>query len=174
MKKKLIICAIIMASCISLLPFPQNIEQTFHGMNTSNGEKARIRMDMKYLHFLIFKDKIYGEITVTTEKESIVYGKHLSYTGLYPTNNEDKTMFAFNGVYLNGDTYMRDYGNGLLGTDIVGFEPIRVFLSRDFSKIVVYHSANGKTEKKATKQYIGNVEENKEEETLEYFIGFVE
>lgn len=173
MKRIIIVGCIVLIVLISLLPFPQKIERTFYGVNTSNGEKATINLNIKYLRFLFLKDNIYGKITVTSENETITYGKHLQYSGLCPSNNENE-FHAFSGWYLNNDTYTRDYGNGISGTDIVGFEPTIVYLSRDFDKILLLHNTNGKTETHKAKRYIGNVSENQEDETAKYFTGFYE
>ena len=52
MKKKLIIVFVVVILLISLLPFPKHIERTYYGVNTENGEKVDIALDMKYLRFL--------------------------------------------------------------------------------------------------------------------------
>ena len=53
MKKKLIIGFVVVILLISLLPFPQNIERTYYGVNAENGEKVDIVLDMKYLSQLL-------------------------------------------------------------------------------------------------------------------------
>jgi len=57
MKKKLIIGFVVVILLISLLPFPQNIERTYYGVNAENGEKVDIVLDMKYLRFLFLTNK---------------------------------------------------------------------------------------------------------------------
>lgn len=57
MKKKLIISFIVVILLVSLLPFPQNIERTYYGVNAENGEKVDIVLDMKHFRFLFLKDK---------------------------------------------------------------------------------------------------------------------
>lgn len=155
MKKKIIICVMLIVFLVALVPFPQNINRTFYGMNISDGEKASITIDMKYLRFLIFKDKIYGEITVTSEDKSTVYGEHLHYAGVWPANNDDKIMHVLSG-------FQYDAG-------INAMEPVIVYLSRDFNKILIREQ-----KKDITKQYIGNIEENGIEETSEYFVGYID
>ena len=149
MKRKLIICAIVIVFILVLLPLPQKVERKFFGENISNGEKISIAIDLNYLRFLLLPDKMYGEITVTSGNKSTVFGEHLSYAGRYPTNNEDKTIHAFTGFRYDADE------NTIMSAGI--------FLSRDFDKILVRDDET---------EYIGNVAENKEEETAAYFVGY--
>lgn len=149
MKRKWIICAIVIVFILVLLPFPQKVERKFFGENISNDEKISIAIDLSYLRFLLLPDKMYGEITVTSGNKSTVFGEHLSYVGRYPTNNEEKTMHAFTGFRYDADA------NKMISAG--------VYLSRDFDKILVRDDET---------EYIGNVAENKEEETAAYFAGY--
>lgn len=155
MKKKIIICAAVLLALIALVPIPKNINRTFYGVETYTDENVNITIDMSYLRFLLLEDKMYGEITVESESESTVYGEHMSYQGLFPTNNDDKTMHSLAGFRydIEKDTML----------------PVVIYLSRDFDKILISDRAVG-----ITKQYIGHIEENKAEEVLEYFGGYTD
>lgn len=170
MKKRIISFCIVVAvllGLIALLPYPQRIERTFYGINSFNGEKANISFDMTFLRFLFKRDRMCGEVTVTCGGKKTLYTENdLQYIGYWPLDNEDKTLHYLGGFYWNTDivTY-NDKGE----KDIGDFESIRAYLSKDFSKIVIYHEPSEKAEDTEPKQYIGNIEENKEEETKQYF-----
>ncbi len=172
MKKKIIICGVVIIALVCLLPFPQKIERTFFGINTFSGEPAEITLSMNYLRFLFLNDKMSGEITVTSEGKTTVYGSSMFYVGLWPLNNEDKTMHAFTGFYFNPETIMHDYGDGVLGSKVVGSEIANAYISRDFNKILLYHVPSEEAQDAEPKQYIGNIEGNKENETVGYFKGY--
>lgn len=155
MKKKIIICAVIISTIIALVPIPKNINQTFYGVETYTGENVNITIDMNYLRFLLLEDKMHGEITVTSKNELTVYGEHMSYQGLFPTNNDDKTMH-----FLAGFRYDIEKDTML---------PVVIYLSRDFDKILISDRAVG-----ITKQYIGHIAKNKTDEVLEYFVGYAD
>ena len=74
MKKKAIISAIIIILIlISVLPLPQKIEKNYYGYDTISGETVDVSLNMKHLRFLLFKDKMSGEIRVTNGDEVTVY-----------------------------------------------------------------------------------------------------
>ena len=83
-------------------------------------------------------------------------------------------MHALGGYYSNENTYMHDYGSGILGSRLVGFEQVQVYFSPDFSKMLLIHRGKDVPGGTKTKQYVGNLEENKTEETKTYFTGFTE
>ncbi len=173
MKKKLIIGFVVVFLLISLLPFPQNIDRTYYGVNTENGEKVDIALDMKYLRFLFLNDKIYGTITVKTETETFAYGEHLHYSGQTPSvNNANDRAHDFSGWYYNETMYMKKYENGTVSKMPVGFEPLLVHISSDFTKILILHNKRGEIETQEGSRYIGNVEQNQLEDTKEYFLGY--
>lgn len=172
--KKFLIPALIVILLLLLVPFPKHVETSYFALDSFSGEKATITLDMTYYRFLVLKDKMTGTISVTTPQGTTVYGEHLNYSGLWPSNNEDKTMHALNGVYFNETSYMHDYGDGVLGSRLVGFEPVRVFLSPDFTKILLSHQGNERPESTKTKEYIGHQEEGKTDVAATYFIGFTE
>ncbi len=178
MKKKLILGFVAVILLISLLPFPQNIEKTYYGVNTENGEKVNIALDMKYLRFLFFSDKMYGTITVKTKAETFTYGEHLHYTGQTPSvNNANDRAHDFSGWYYNENMYMKEYENGTVSKMPIGFEGLLVHISSNFDKILIFHNTNlhNADEKIGTREnsrYIGNVEQNKLEHTKEYFLGY--
>ena len=155
MKKKIMICVIVVLALIALVPIPQNINRTFYGVETYTGENVNIIIDMNYLRFLLLEDKMYGEITVESKNELTVYGEHMSHQGMFPTNNDDKTMHCFAGFRYDIEK------DSML--------PVVIYLSRDFDKILISDRAVG-----ITKQYIGHIEENKAEEVLEYFVGYAD
>lgn len=158
MKRKVIILVIAVVLLLVLLPFPQRVEQTYYGVNTASGEKVSISANMHYFRFLILKDKLRGKVTVTQGNQSVIYGEHLHYQGLWPSNNEDKTFHA-----LVGWRYADETKEG----KPIGFEPAHIYLSRDFSKVLI-----GETRDDGKSQYVGNTEENRTEETLVYFVGY--
>lgn len=173
MKKNLIIGFVVVILLISLLPFPQNIERTYYGVNTENGEKVDIVLDMKYLRFLFLKDKISGKITVKTETETFTYGEHLHYTGQsHSENNAGDYAHDFNGWYYNDTMYMKKYENGTVSKAPIGFEGLLVHISSDFGKILIFHNAHGEIKIREDSRYIGSVEQNQLEETKEYFSGY--
>ncbi len=173
MKKKLIFGFVVVFLLISLLPFPQNIDRTYHGVNTENGEKVDIALDMKYLRFLFLNDKIYGTITVKTETKTFAYGEHLHYSGQTPSvNNANDRAHDFSGWYYNETMYMKKYENGTVSKISVGFEPLLVHISSDFTKILILHNTRGEIETQEDSRYIGNVEQNQLEDTKEYFLGY--
>ena len=175
MKKKIIsFCVVIVALCglIALVPYPQKIERTFYSVNSFNGEKATISFDMTYLRYLFRRDRFDGEVTVTCGDKITVYTENdLQYIGYWPLDNKDEHLHYLGGFYYNTDivTY-NDKGE----KDIGDFESIRAYLSKDFSKIVLYHEPSEKAEDTEPKQYIGNVEENKEQETIQYFGRYIQ
>ncbi len=177
MKKKLIISFVTIIAglilLISLLPFPQNIERTYYGVNTKNGENVDISLDMKYLRFLFLKDKIYGTITVKTATETFTYGEHLHYTGQsHSANNTGDYAHDFNGWYYNETMYMKKYENGIVSKAPVGFEGVLAHISSDFNKILILHNTSGEIETQEDSRYIGSVEEGQLEEAKEYFSGY--
>ncbi len=172
MKKKLIIGFVVLILLISLLPFPQNIERTYYGINTENGEKVDIALDMKYLRFLFLNDKMYVTITVKTETETFVYGDHLNYQGQTFIHQEKDTVHDFSGWYNNHIMYMKEYENGAISKMPVGSEPLLVHISSDFDKILILHNTKGVIETQEDSRYIGSVEQNQLEHTKEYFSGF--
>lgn len=173
MKKKLIIGFAVVILLISLLPFPQNIERTYYGVNTENGEKIDIFLDMKYLKFLFLKDNISGTITVKTEKETFNYGEHLHYLGQTPSvNNANDRAHDFSGWYYNETMYMKKYENGTVSKAPVGFEPLLVHISSDFTKILILHNTSGEVENQKDSRYIGSVKLNQLENAKEYFSGY--
>ena len=176
MKKKLIIVFLIIILLISLLPFPQKIEKTFYGVNTENGEKVDISLDMNYLRFLFLKDNIYGTITVKTETETFTYGEHLHYVGKSPINQEKDIAHNFSGWYYNETMYMKEYENGSVSKMPIGFEGLLVHISSDFDKILIFHNTTfqnetGEITTRENSRYIGNIEQNQIEQTKEYFSG---
>ena len=175
MKKKLIIGFVVVILLISLLPFPQNIERTYYGVNAENGEKVDIVLDMKYLRFLFLKDKMSGTITVKTDKETFTYGEYLNYTGLsHSKNNDEDYTHDFSGWYYNENMYMKKYENGTVSKMPIGFESLLVHISSDFNKILILHNitTNGEIVGREDRRYIGSVEQNNLEETKEYFSGY--
>ena len=121
MKKKLIISFVAVILLISLLPFPQNIERTYYGINTENDENVDITLDMKYLRFLFLNDRMYGTITVKNETQTFTYGEHLHYTGLsHSKNTADDYTHDFSGWYYNEDMYMKKYENGAVSKMPIG------------------------------------------------------
>jgi len=161
MKKIIISCIVIivLVALIVLLPYPQRIKRTFYGVNSFDGEKANISFDMTYYRYLFKRDTISGEIAVTCgEKTTIYREKHLQYNGLWPLNNEDKNLHFFVGWYYNVDL-----------SSVPILESVRVYLSKDFNKIVLYHEP----EDSEPKQYIGNVEQGKEQEAMRYFEEYI-
>jgi len=160
MKKKIIISAIIIILLIAFLPFPQKIERTYYGYDTFSGDSIEVTLDMKYLRFLLLKDKMSGEIRVTNGDEVTVYSHGLSYVGMWPLIKENEDMHVFTGWYFNS------YGGKTLDSDIA-----IVYISKDFTKMTIYHVPENKDYK--TKQYVCNIEDNKLEETIEYFGGFI-
>lgn len=158
MRKRIIVfCVVILVlfGLIALLPYPQRIERTFYGVNSFNGEKANISFDMTYFRYLFKRDTISGEVTVTCGEKTTVYKENdLLYHGFWPLDNEDETLHFFVGWYLNVDMLPE-----------VQLESLRLYLSKDFNKMVLYHNP----EDSEPKQYIGNVEKNKEQETIQYF-----
>ena len=172
MKKKLIIGFVVVILLISLLPFPQHIVRTYYGVNTENGEKVDIALDMKHLRFLFLNDKIYGTITVKTETETFTYGDHLNYLGQYSMLQEKDLAHYFSGWYTNHTMYMKEYENGAVSKGIVGSEPLLVHISSDFDKILIVHNTKGVIETQKDSRYIGCVEQNQLEHTKEYFSGF--
>ena len=147
-----------MRCCRVRLPdgYPQRIKRTFYGVNSFDGEKANISLDMTYYRYLFKRDTISGEIAVTCGEKTTVYKENdLQYiTDAWPLNNEDKTLHFFVGWYFNVD---------LLPEPIL--ESVRLYLSKDFNKMVLYHEPQDSE----PKQYIGNVEQGKEQETIRYF-----
>lgn len=162
MKKKIIISCIVIiviVVLISLLPYPQRIKRTFYGFNSFDNKKATISFDMTYYRYLFKRDTISGEVAVTCGEKTTVYTeKDLQYHGLWPLNNEDKTLHYFIGWYFNVD---------LLPEPIL--ESVRLYLSKDFNKMVLYHEP----EDSEPKQYIGNIEQGKERETIQYFEEYI-
>lgn len=172
-KKKLIIGIVVVILLISLLPFPQHIERTYYGVNTGNGEKVDIALDMKYLRYLFLNDKIYGTITVKTETETLTYGEYLHYSGQTPSvNNANDRAHDFSGWYYNENIYMKEYENGAVSEMPVGFEPLLVHISSDFNNILILHKTSGKIETQEDRRYIGSIEQNQLEDTKEYFSGY--
>lgn len=173
MKKKLIIGFVVVVLLISLLPFPQKVDRTFYGVNTQNGEKVDITIDMKYLRFLLLKDKMYGTITVKTETETFSYGEYLHYTGQsHSENNAGDYAHDFSGWYYNDTVYMREYENGVISPSPIGMESLLVHISSDLNKILILHDTSGEIENREKGRYIGNVNQNQLEETKEYFAGY--
>ena len=155
MKKKIVKYIVIIALFLALVPFPQKIKCEYYGTDVLSNKNASITVDMIYLRFLLLKDKLSGEIVVTSENETVVYGEHMNYSGLCPTNNADKTMHAIHGFRYD-----------LIDNQMM---PVSVYLSRDFNRIAITDREPG-----VTKQYIGNIKQNKIEETVEFFSGFIE
>ncbi len=173
MKKKLIIVFVVVILLISLLPFPQNIVRTYYGVNTENGKKVDIALDMKYLRFLLLKDKMSGTITVKTETETFTYGEHLHYTGQsHSENNAGDYAHNFNGWYYNDMMYMKKYENGTASKMPIGFEGLLVHISSGFDKILIFHNANEEIGTREDSRYIGSAEQNQLEEAKEYFAGY--
>lgn len=173
MKKKLIIGFVVVILLISLLPFPQKVVRTFYGVNTENGEKVGITLDMKYLRFLLFNDKMYGTITVKTETETFSYGEHLHYLGQsHSPNNAGDYSHDFSGWYYNETIYMKEDKFGTVSKSPVGFEGLLVHMSSDFDKILILHNASGVIETQEKGRYIGSVEQSQLEETKQYFSGY--
>lgn len=172
MKKKLFIFAGILILCVLLLPLPEKIEKTYNGVNINTGENVKINAEMRYLKFLVLKNKLYGKITLETEDEKLELGDDLAYTGLTPANNEDKTVHMLTGWHFNPNTYVKDEGKDTQCTEVEGFEAAIVYLSRDFNKILVYHQPkkNGETEPRY--YTVGDAENDNTEETKTYFAGF--
>ncbi len=163
MRKKIIISCvviIVLAALIVLLPYPQRIKRTFYGVNSFDGEKANISFDMTYYRYLFKRDTISGKVTVTCGEKTTVYKENdLQYiTDAWPLNNEDETLHFFIGWYFNAD---------LLPEPIL--ESVRLYLSKDFNKMVLYHEP----EDSEPKQYIGNIEQGKEQETIQYFEEYI-
>lgn len=178
MKKKLLIGFAVVILLISLLPFPQSMERTYYGINTENGEKVDIALDMKYLRFLFLKDKMYGTITVKTGEETFTYGEHLHYIGQsHSKNNAGDYAHDFNGWYYNENMYMKKYEDGTVSKMPIGFEGLLVHISSDFDKILIFHNttfhnASGEIESREDSRYIGSVKQNQLEDTKEYFSGY--
>lgn len=170
MQKRIMLCCIIfviLLGFIALLPYPQSIERKFYGLNSMNGEKANISFDMTYFRYLLRKDKMLGEVRVTCGEKTTVYTeKDLQYIGDWPLDHEDETLHYFSGFYWNADivTY-----NERGEKDIGDFESIFAYLSKDFTKFVLYHEPSERSDDTAPKQYVGNIEENKVQETIAYF-----
>lgn len=161
MKKKAIISAIIIILIlISVLPLPQKIEKTYYGYDTISGEPVDVSLNMKHLRFLLFKDKMSGEIRVTNGDEVTVYGQHLWYQGLWPLTNEDESCHFLTGWYI------KSYDGKTLDSDM-----LNACISKDFNQMTIYHLPAGADRK--TKQYICNVKDNKLDETMAYFGGYI-
>ncbi len=172
MKKRWIIGFIVVILLISLLPFPQKVERTYYGVNIENGEKVDIALDMKYLRYLFKRDKMRGKITVTCEDKTTLYTEHvLQYFGYLPVDNEDETFHYFWGFYWNTDIIKYDEQ----GEIVIGeFEDVKAYLSKDYNKILLCHEPSENAEDPELKQYIGNAENNKQQETTQYFGKYIQ
>ncbi len=170
--KKILIFALVIVLILLLVPLPKQVDVSFVATDTFSGEKATITLDMTYYRFLVLKDNLTGTVTVTSPEGTWVYGEHLHYWGLWPSNNEDKSMHAVGGWYLNETSYMHDYGDGILGSNLVGFESVQMFLSPDFTRILLSHQGKDLPESTKRKEYIGHQDESKIDETKAYFTGF--
>lgn len=161
MKKKRNICiAIVLLLVIAILfiPIPQKVEQRLYATDTPSGEQATIDIDLTFLRFLVLKDKMIGNISFDNADQSIVFGGRSSKWAysVYPTNNEDEQMHVLNGFWYDeiNNTY-----NGYI-----------TYIGVDFDKMVLkLLDENGND-----REYIANVKKNKETETYNYFIGFVD
>lgn len=180
--KKIITWGIIIILLVSLLPIPQSIDRTFHGVNTTNGESVDISLDMTYLRFLFLKDKMYGRIDVKTKEETFTYGEHLHYIGRTPSvNNAGDKAHNLSGWYYNDTMYMREYEKGIVSPSPIGMEAVSVHLSSDFSKILIFHregqkiyahNPNEETEKREKRRFVGCTDKNQLENAKKYFIGY--
>ena len=159
MQKKLILGFITGILLISLLPFPQNIERTYHGINTTNDEAVDITLDMKYLRFLFLDHKLYGSITVKTETETFTYGEHLHYLGQFPNKDGDYSH-RLSGWYYNETMYMKEYENGSVSKMPVGFESLDIHISSSFDNILISHHKSGEIATQTDCEYIGSVDKN--------------
>ena len=174
MKKK-IIALVIVAVAVLTLPLPQKIKNTYYGIDTVSGTKADIKTDLVHLRFLVFKDKFFGHIFVSTPDGTVDYGKDcLKYAYKVPADSKKDEMYALTGWYYNDTKYQKDYGNGLVGTNENGFEGVMVYFSNTFDKVLICHSTKENGENNSNKRYIGNITENREKETLEFFSGFTD
>lgn len=170
MKKKIIAFFTVILSLFvitALIPYPQRIKRTYFAVNSFGGEEATITSDITYLRFLFRKNRMVGDITVTSKGETTRYTENeLQYIGLYPLDNEDENLHFLLGFYWNTDIVTH---NDIGETESGDFEFVRAYLSKDFNKIVLYHTPGDKSKNTEPKQYIGNVGKNKYRETFEYF-----
>lgn len=162
MKKRILIICIIIAVLLGfavITPYPEKIEKTYYGTETYSGEKATISVDMTYMQYLLRRDKIYGEVTVVCGDKTICYQKDFfQYIGFWPLDEDPEAIHYFIGWYW--DTDMIRAGR---------IDSIRAYISKDLSRIMIYHHADENQEDSSPKQYIGNIEEGRNEETKEYF-----
>lgn len=143
----------------------------YHAIDTISNSTATISINMTYYNFLLFKDMIKGSILLEDGNKIYTYEPDsLFYVGMWPSNNQDKFFYAFNGFYFNTDTFQNST-NG--EAEPLGTEFIQSYISPDFNKILVYHKGNTKLENQEDRQYVGCVENNKFEETIEYFSGYM-
>ncbi len=159
---------------ILLLPFPTRVKKQFYATDTYSQKRADISVDITLFQYLLRKDKMKGNITVTTEDDTKVYeSDSLYYAGKWHSNNKDEFVHAFVGFYMNDETYQKDYGEGVEGSQIIGMEAVNVFMSPGFEQLVLYHRQSEKLESPETWQFVGNVETGKSIETREYFKGYL-
>lgn len=161
MKKKRNICisiALLLVLAILFIPIPKKVEKTLYATATQSGEQATIDMNLTFLRFLVLEDKMIGNISFESDKQSLVFGERLSkwFYSVYHTNNEDKKMHALNGFWYDEiNNTQNSYA---------------VYIGVDFDKAVLKISdGNGNK-----KEYIANIDKNKDIETCNYFKGFVD
>ena len=182
--KTIISVIIILCAFICLLPIPQKIDRDYYSVDIFSNKKAIVSVDITYLNFLFLKDKMRGEIQVFDDGEIYTYQTDkLFYQGRWPSNNKDGFLHHFSGFYYNPTTYWGKSG-GIEGSHTIGYEITHAHISPDFNKIVMYHREDdelkgGQTRKDVglqeakTRQYVGNTEKGREQETIKYFEGFI-
>ena len=161
MKRKRNICisiVLLLVLAILFIPIPKKIEQKLYATETQSGEQATLSIDLTFLRFLILEDKMFGNISFENGKQNFVFDCGLSKSNysVYPTNNEDKEMHVVNGFWYDEHNYTH---NGCIA-----------YISIDFDKAMfTFNDSYGNN-----REYIANIEKNKEVETCNYFKGFVD
>ena len=173
--KRIVFVAVIVAALILFVPFPQKIVQEYRGVDTVNGEKADITLDITYLRFLALRDKMTGTISVKSDTEELVYGDSLFYQGMYSVREEDCAHF-FSGWYFDEGFYMRRDEFGTVGRMIIGSESTVGYISADFDKILLLHEDKKLTDSvepvtQKRRRFIGAVSEDAIPDALDYFTG---
>lgn len=157
----------------ALLPLPQTVRRQYTAVDTFSGESAELAVDLTYLRFLLWQDRMVGEIRVTAQGGTRTYPtEYLRYQGQWPANHAD-TVHAFSGWYRNNTEIMAEDGNGMMGSQIVGPEAAYAYISTDFRKIVLYHQQSKKLEHARTWQYVGSDGQESLEEAQRYFEGYL-
>ena len=166
MKKVIITVCVVLILLIALVPIPQKVTRTYHAVNTLNGESAEITLDMMYLRFLFLKDRLNGEIAVTSASRTTVYGEHMYYAGMFPSNHEDVLIHWLTGWHMNEE-------KSTAGDNIVGSEQAIAYISRDFNHIVLQHNPRKDASDPQPREYVGTMEADSLSRTLTLFDGFV-